>query len=177
MKLLLKSLKQVEYEIYIESNEITVKDLKIEIEKLYSFDSEEIKLISNGVILEDSYHLSDYKITENSTIIMMNIKTKKIQNIKTNNPKPEISNFQAKPQPEPSNKPNISQILNDNLKIQIDSLIDMGFEKTQVEAAVKAANGRIDLAVEYLNNGIPDNINNNRNINRKKPNVESDITN
>ena len=78
MKLLLKSLKQVEYEIYIESNEITVKDLKIEIEKLYSFDSEEIKLISNGVILEDSYHLSDYKITENSTIIMMNIKTKKI---------------------------------------------------------------------------------------------------
>ena len=80
MKLILKNLKQVEYEIYIESDQVTVKDLKIEIEKLYSFDSEQLKLISSGTILEDSYLLSEYKIKDNSTIIMMNIKTKKIEN-------------------------------------------------------------------------------------------------
>ena len=62
------------------------------------------------------------------------------------------------------------------MTIQVNSLVDMGFEKTQVEAAVKAANGRIDLAVEYLNNGIPDNINNNRNNVMRRNKVESDIT-
>ena len=52
----------------------------------------------------------------------------------------------------------------------------MRFEKSQVEAAVKAANGRIDLAVEYLNTGIPDNINTNINNLYNRPKVESDIT-
>ena len=188
MKLILKNLKQVEYEIYVESDKLTIKDLKLEIEKLYSFDSEQIKLISNGTILEDSYLLSDYKIKDNSTIIIMNIKTKKKENLnmntnmnnpksENNNSKSENNNSQIKIQPEQINKSNITKIINDNLTIQINSLVDMGFEKTQVEAAVKAANGRIDLAVEYLNNGIPDNINdNNRNINRQKPKIESDIT-
>ena len=178
MKLILKSLKQVEYEINIQSDKITVKDLKIEIEKLYSFDSEQIKLIFNGTMLENQNILSDYKIAEKSTIIMMNTKVKKFENLDKNK---SLGNFEEiKPQVKSSNeqvnKSNISQILNDNLTIQINTLIDMGFERTQVEAAVKASNGRIDLAVEYLNNGIPDNINNNRNNNRQRPRVESDIT-
>ena len=50
MRIILKNLKQVEYEIQIESNSITVKDLKKEIEKLYFFDSQQIKLLSGGMI-------------------------------------------------------------------------------------------------------------------------------
>ena len=178
MKLILKSLKQVEYEINLESDKITVKDLKIEIEKLYSFDSEDIKLIFNGTILENQNILSYYKIVENSTIIIMNTKIKKFENSEVNKSLgySEENKSQTKSTISQVNKPNISKILNDNLTIQINSLIDMGFEKTQVEAAVKAANGRIDLAVEYLNNGIPDNINNNKNNIRQRPRVESDIT-
>ena len=61
MRLILKSLKQVEYEIYIQSEKINVKDLKNEIEKLYSFDSENIKLFFNGTILKNENYLSDYK--------------------------------------------------------------------------------------------------------------------
>ena len=52
MKLILKNLKQVEFEIFIESVKITVKEFKKEIEKLYSFDSEQIKLILNGTMLK-----------------------------------------------------------------------------------------------------------------------------
>ena len=154
MKLILKSLKQVEYEIYIDSDQITIKDLKKEIEKLYSFDSEKIKLIFNGTILENPKILSNYNITENSTIIIMNTKTKKIDNLKVNESMPTkntLKSSEIKVTTENVNKTNISKILNDNLTIQVNSLVNMGFEKTQVEAAVKAANGRIDLAVEYLN--------------------------
>ena len=37
----------------------------------------------------------------------------------------------------------------------------MGFEKSQSEAAIKAARGQIDLAIEYLYNGIPERTKNN----------------
>ena len=166
MRIILKNLKQVEYEIQIESNSITVKDLKKEIEKLYSFDSEQIKLLSGGMILDNAKALSEYNIKENSIIIMMNTKIKQISN-QTNNLKNNDNNINNNNKVQIQNNSkqnNISEILKDNLKIQIDSLVDMGFEKSQVEIAVKAANGRIDLAIEYLNNGIPDNINRNNNL-------------
>ena len=173
MKIILKNLKQIEYELQIESNSITVKDLKIEIEKLYSFDSEQIKLLFKGSVLDNSKHLSEYNITENSLIIMMNTKPKQFINNNMNNINNNINQNQniAKISKEET-KQNISDILNDNLKIQIDSLVDMGFERSQVEIAVRAANGRIDLAVEYLNNGIPNNVNDNR-----RNNIRSEIMN
>ena len=109
----------------------------------------------------------------------------KIKNRKKN---PNNNNINASPKTDDKNNNNIeikkgqnnqdiSQILKDNLKITIDSLVDMGFEKSQVEIAVKAANGRIDLAIEYLNNGIPDNANKNinNNVNRRNNN-ENEIT-
>ena len=39
----------------------------------------------------------------------------------------------------------------------------MGFEKSQAEAAIKAARGQIDLAVDFLYNGIPEGVNDNDN--------------
>ena len=181
MKLILKNLKQVEYEIQIESNSITVKDLKLEIEKLYSYDSAQIKLLFQGTLLDNSKVLSSYNIKENSIIIMMNTKSKQFENQSQNtNNNININNSnQNKPQinKEVSNQ-DITDILKDNLKIQVDSLVDMGFERSQVEIAVKAANGRIDLAIEYLNNGIPDNVNNNRrNNNVRNNNVRNEIMN
>ena len=182
MKIILKNLKQIEYELQIPSNSISVKELKLIIEDVYSFDSDEIKLISNGTVLEDSKKLSEYNINEGSTIIIMKVK---IKNRKKN---PNNNNINASPKTDDKNNNNIeikkgqnnqdiSQILKDNLKITIDSLVDMGFEKSQVEIAVKAANGRIDLAIEYLNNGIPDNANKNinNNVNRRNNN-ENEIT-
>ena len=148
MRIILKNLKQKEYEIQIESNSITVKELKKEIEKLYSFDSEQIKLLSGGMILDNEKPLLEYKIGENSTVIMMNTKIKQFSNQDTNIPNNDSNindNNKIQIQNDSKQNNNISEILKDNLKIQIDSLVDMGFEKSQVEIAVKAANGRIDL--------------------------------
>ena len=173
MKLILKNLKQVEFEIQIESNSITVKALKKEIEKLYSFDSDQIKILFSGIILEDQKVLSEYNIIENSTIIIMNLKPKKKSNTenKTSNVNENKDITQNKMQVQNNPKQDITEILKDNLKIQVDSLVDMGFERSQVEIAVKAANGRIDLAIDYLNNGIPDkNRNRNRNNNNNQRN-------
>ena len=179
MKLILKNLKQVEFEIFIESEKITVKEFKKEIEKLYSFDSEQIKLIFNGTMLGNDKTLEEYGIKEDNHIIMMNTKAKISKNESKSKPVDyQEKTQQIKPQIDTKNKPNISQILSDNWTIQVNSLIDMGFERSQVEAAVKAANGRIDLALEYLNNGIPDNKvnnNNNRNINIQRQRNKDDI--
>ena len=176
MKLILKNLKQVEFEIQIESNSITVKALKKEIEKLYSFDSDQIKILFRGIILDDQKVLSEYNIIENSTIIIMNLKPKKNSN--TQNKPSGVGGgegtTQNKMQVQNNPKQDITEILKDNLKIQVDSLVDMGFERSQVEIAVKAANGRIDLAIDYLNNGIPDkNRNRNRNNNNQRNNNNS----
>ena len=96
----------------------------------------------------------------NTKIKQISNQTNNIQNNDNNN----INNNNKVQIQNNSKQNNISEILKDNLKIQIDSLVDMGFEKSQVEIAVKAANGRIDLVIEYLNNGIPDNINRNNNL-------------
>ena len=168
MKLILKTLKQTELEIEVESDLITVKELKLKIENLYSYDSDFIKLIYKGVILDDAKPLNHYQINENCSIIIMNTKNKQAANkTETNNNINNNLNYPIKQNiPKFENqekKEEITDILKDNLNITINSLVDMGFEKSQVEIAVKAANGRIDLAIEYLNNGIPEKSNNNHN--------------
>ena len=187
MKLILKNLRQAEFEIEVESNLITVKELKLKIENEYSYDSEQIKLIYKGLILDDSKSLKQYSIDENCTIIMMTTKKKEMQNNSEINNNKNINNNinkpieQNVPKIEKSNtKEEITDILKDNLNITINSLVDMGYEKSQAEIAVKAANGRIDLAIEYLNNGIPDNIQNNNsrnNNNNSRNNIKNEIMN
>ena len=177
MKLILKTLKQVELEIEVESDLITVKELKLKIESLYSYDSDIIKLIYKGAILDDAKPLNHYQINENCSIIIMNTKNKQAANkTETNNNINNNLNYPIKQNiPKFENqekKEEITDILKDNLNITINSLVDMGFEKSQVEIAVKAANGRIDLAIEYLNNGIPEKSNNNNNNLRNNNNNE-----
>ena len=175
MKLILKTLKQTELEIEVESDLITVKELKLKIESLYSYDSDIIKLIYKGAILDDAKPLNHYQINENCSIIIMNTKNKQAANkTETNNNINNNLNYPIKQNiPKFENqekKEEITDILKDNLNITINSLVDMGFEKSQVEIAVKAANGRIDLAIEYLNNGIPEKSNNNNNNNLRNNN-------
>lgn len=76
MKLIIKNLKQVTYNVEVPSEKTTVADLKKEIEKSHGFDSSQLKLLHNGVILVDEKILEDYKIQEESVIIMMNTKVK-----------------------------------------------------------------------------------------------------
>ena len=143
MHLLLKNLKQQEYQIEIESDQKTVKDLKLEIEKVHNFDSSCIKLLHSGVVLEDAKTLEEYKIKEGNVIIMMLLKPKKVEAKPEPNQKEELQ--QQEPPKNEENKPQ------PQYTEQINALVDMGYEKEKVERAIKAANGSIDLAVEYLN--------------------------
>ena len=143
MKLLLKNLRQQEFKIEIESDQKTVKDLKLEIEKVHNFDSSCIKLLHSGVVLEDAKTLEEYKIKEGNVIIMMLLKPKKVEAKPEPNQKEELQ--QQEPPKNEENKPQ------PQYTEQINALVDMGYEKEKVERAIKAANGSIDLAVEYLN--------------------------
>ena len=84
MKVIIKNLKQVTFEIEVPSAQSTVLDLKMAIEKEKNLDHEQLKLLCLGVILEDAKKLEDYKIEEGSTIILMMSKVK----VKNNDQKP-----------------------------------------------------------------------------------------
>ena len=165
MKLILKNLKQVAYNIEITSENLSILNLKKEIEKVYGFDASQLKLLHNGAVLDDSKTLEDYKIQENSIIIMMNskVKPKNAQpstNIESSKPQ-ELSEEQKKEQKKTEEKKTEKvEKKQQQFSQQIDSLVDMGFEKSQAEAAINAAHGQIDLAIEYLYNGIPEGGNN-----------------
>ena len=170
MKIVIKTLKQVTYNVEISSVKSTIFDLKKEIEKSHGFDSSTLKLLYNGVVLDDSKTLEDYKIQEENVVIMMNSKIKpknmnKSSNTTSSQLKIEENKEVKKEDKKEDNKKPIEKILQksneEKYTQQLNSLVDMGFEKSQAEAAIKAARGQIDLAIEYLYNGIPEKINNN----------------
>ena len=74
---------------------------------------------------------------------MMLLKPKKVEAKPEPNQKEELQ--QQEPPKNEENKPQ------PQYTEQINALVDMGYEKEKVERAIKAANGSIDLAVEYLN--------------------------
>ena len=144
MKIIIKNLKQVEYQVEIESNKKTIKDLKNEIEKAYKFDSNLMKLLHNGVILEDSKTIESYNIKDENVVIMMNSKPKK-------KPNPPPSNTSLPAQNEL--KQEKSKEENNSNSQKINSLVEMGYEKDKVEKALIASGGNIDKAIEYLSSG------------------------
>lgn len=148
MKVIIKSLKQVVYEVEVESSDVTVLNLKMNIEETHKFEHDTLKLVFNGSIIEDGKKLSDYKIEEGSIIIMMSVKAKP-----KNTDKPKVD---SKSEENPSDKKEVQAEKAANYSEQIKTLTeDFGFPKSEAEAALKAANGNISLAVEYIQNGIP----------------------
>lgn len=156
MKIIVKNLKQVEYNVEIESDKKTVKDLKNEIEKVHGFDSNLMKLLHNGAVLDDSKTLESYNIKDENVVIMMNCKPKQKPSIPQPNPTDNTSKTENKNNEE--KKPDFTE--------KINSLVEMGYEKEKVEKALNVANGRVELAIEYLTSGnIPENPPTNVNVN------------
>ena len=157
MKIIIKNLKQIEYIVEIESDQKTVKDLKDEIQKVHGFDSNLMKLLHNGVILNDTNILADYKIKDENVIIMMNSKPKQKPNPPQTNPQPS-QEPKAPSEPkanEPEKKPEETK---PGISEKVNALVEMGYEREKVEKALTASGGRTDLAIEYLTSGnIPEN--------------------
>lgn len=170
MKLTIKSLKQVVYPIEVESDQIEVLQLKKQIEATHQLDHTTLNLVFNGSKLVDSKKLCDYNIKEDNVIIMMSSKVKPV-NV---NAQPQE---EAKKEEKVENKPTTSTIASGangqsqqaqsaqaqpkpkkDYSSEVQMLMDMGFPKSESESAINAARGNINVAIEFLSNGIPDNL-------------------
>ena len=161
MKLTIKTLKQVEYKVEVPDDKITVLDLKNEIEKVHGFDAQVIKLLYNGAVLDNAKTLADYKIGNEFVLILMNNKVKpKNVPVQPEQPQqqPQQTNEQPKAQPQPQAQQPKPKEPEKDYSAQISSLVEMGFENSQADAAIKAAKGNVELAIEFLYNGIPENL-------------------
>ena len=160
MKLIIKNLKQIPYEVEVKDDKITINELKLEIEKVHNFEASNLKLLFNGMVLDNGKTLENYQIKDENILIMMNARVKP-KNIPQQEPPKEEKKEDKKeiqqPQPQSQPKPQVPKIEKDYTK-EVNSLIEMGFEKNEAEAAIKASKGNVELAIEFLYNGIPENL-------------------
>ena len=164
MKLILKNLKQVTYNIEIPSEKSTVLELKKEIGKVHGFDESQVKLLFEGKLLDDAKTLEDYKIKEESVVVMMisKVKPKNVNGPSVTSSSSEKKTEEKKAEIKKNDKtPENNKTEEKKYTEQVKSLIDMGFEKSQAESAIKAAKGQIDKAIDFLYNGIPTGIKDN----------------
>lgn len=193
MKLILKTLKQIPHEVEVANDEVTIKELKQETESKHNIAYDTIKLVFNGVVLKDENTIKSYNITEGNVIVMMISKTKvqnkpKVEEV-VKEEKKEVSqtntqqvsqsntevkgntsvenNSQSNPQTQTNPIPNSNANANNQVDYTeaVNTLVEMGFPKEYSETAIKAAQGNISLAIEFLYNGIPENLTNNNSSN------------
>ena len=183
MKILLKTLKNASFEIEVDSPSSTVLDIKKNAESKLNADSASIKLVFNGNVLVDDKTLSFYNIKEGSVIVTMTTKVNSnVKKVDVNNDI-DINKKDVVEEKNKSNNQNGNQNNNQNVNQQsnvvknyddqVKQLLDMGFEKSQCEKAISAAQGSIPIAIEYLYSGIPQNLglsNNNNNNNSSNNN-------
>lgn len=177
MKITLKNLQQQTFVIDIEPDK-TVKNLKEEIEALKGseYPSCGQKLIYSGKILSDDKELSEYQIDEKKFIVVMVSKPKPPATTTTSGSTatpaapvkaptpppptsaPESQPINANPAPAASGGPAVG----DSVVLQgsefdktVESIMAMGYERPQVEQALRASFNNPERAVEYLLNGIP----------------------
>ena len=164
MKLIIKNLKQVPHEVEVPSDAVTVKDLKVAIEQKHGFDSNQLKLLFNGVVLDDTKTLANYNIKDEFVIIMMNtkIKPKNVPVSQPEQPKPQEAPKTTTEVPKPQETKPVEQpkpvAPPKDYSKEVQTLVEMGFVKSEAEAAIKAAKGNVDIAVEFLYSGIPQNL-------------------
>ncbi len=153
MKVIVKNLKKVTYETNINDDSLTILQFKEEIQKQHGFESSNLKLLKDGIILDNSKTLKDYNIIEDSIITMMITKAK-ISNKDKKEITSENNNEEKKNETEEKKIEEIKKKPKKDYSNQINQLIEMGFIKSEVEIAIKAAKGNIDKAIDYLYKGV-----------------------
>lgn len=176
MLVTLKTLQQQTFQIQIDPDE-TVKalKLKIEVEKGKDYAADHQKLIYAGKILLDDNKLRTYNIDEKKFIVIMVTKPKSPDNPQTSSTSAPASaesastesgdgkdkNVEEKPKPEPETEPERAAeppIQSNELDFEstVQSIMDMGYNRQQVEQALRASFNNRERAVEYLITGIPE---------------------
>jgi len=175
----LKNLQQQTFQIEIAATD-TVKLLKEKIEstKGESYKASEQKLIYAGKILVDDDPLSKYNIDEKKFIVVMLSKPKAAAPAEPS-PAPAATPAPAAATPapaaaapaEPPKEESMETgpatpaaaptggdsglVVGEDYNRMVQNIQDMGYERSQVEAALRASFNNPDRAVEYLLTGIP----------------------
>lgn len=179
MLVTLKTLQQLTFQIEIDPEE-TVKalKLKIEVEKGKDYVADCQRLIYAGKILLDDNKLSSYNIDEKKFIVIMVTKPKssEIQASSTSaaetveSASTESGDAKGKsvveetPKPTPAAEPERAlepPIVNTSdldFEATVQSIMDMGYNRQQVELALRASFNNRERAVEYLITGIPEDL-------------------
>lgn len=186
MKLSFRDLKQNKFTIEAEPTDL-ISTLKEKIATEKGWETSTQKLIYSGKILQDANTVESYKIEERGFIVCMTSKPKAVSSTAkassstapttasaiptipsqaataqipaTTSRTPPESNVEANTAAEISpSLPTTGLAIGAERSAQIAELESMGFERTQIDAAMRAAFYNSERAVEYLLNGIPDNI-------------------
>lgn len=176
MLVTLKTLQQQTFQIEIDPEEIVkALKLKIEVEKGKDYAADNQRLIYAGKILLDDNKLSSYNIDEKKFIVIMVTKPKSSEvqqssssaaeagesvSTESGDAKNEISteapkNADATTEPEPALEPPVASGDLD-FESTVQSIMDMGYNRQQVEQALRASFNNRERAVEYLITGIPE---------------------
>jgi len=165
MKIKVKTVKGEQYEIDVDGSD-KISAVKANIEKTHSLgDASAMKLIYAGKILTDEQSVAETSINENDFLVLMVSKVKppsKPAPAEAETPRPEQPGAAAPaaaaaaPPPRPAERGALPAMLGGPSEETITQLCDMGFERSQVLAALNAAFGNAERAVEYLMTGIPE---------------------
>jgi len=183
MKLTFKDLKQQKFVIEAEPSEL-ISDVKEKIFNEKGWEASAQKLIYSGKILQDANTVESYKIEEKGFIVCMVSKPKPAPAASSSKapstPTAAVASTPAPPAaPVQSSAPAPAAIpatptpagpgvpagvgsgglsMGAERAAQIAEMEAMGFERTQIEAAMRAAFYNSERAIEYLLNGIPENL-------------------
>ncbi|CAD8093938.1 unnamed protein product [Paramecium sonneborni] len=161
MKIIIKTLSGQTFDLEIQQTD-TVLKIKEKIEQVKQFEVAQQKLLRKGTLLLDNQTVGELGFQEKDFIVVM-------VNVKKGPPQQQPAQQQVhqvpqQPQPIQAQQPaQVSKPLSNPLNIgtaseydiTIQNLIQMGFAKSECEAAMKAALNNQDRAIEYLLNGIP----------------------
>lgn len=160
MKLIIKD-KKNEYDIEIESSNIKVIDLKLEMQKKFGLDLKKIKLIYRGKALSNNETLISYQIIEGSKVVFLGVI--------------EEDNLKNEKAPSELGKSVENDENNEKYLSQLHNLIQLGYEKEKAKNIINKCNGDINKIIEFLSNTKGEeehNSNNTNNLNKSNEKIK-----
>eukprot|EP00124_Ichthyophonus_hoferi_P001068 Ihof_evm8s49 gene=Ihof_evmTU8s49 len=153
MKVKVKTLTQKEFELEVEADEKIVS-IKEKIRDHEGFEVSSQRLIYAGKILIDSSKLSDHQVSDGDALVVMATKMVPKKETPQEAPATAAPTIPTPTAPNPAAAPAVADVSETLVK----QLTDMGFPRAEAVVALRAAFMNPDRAVEYLMNGIPDNL-------------------
>lgn len=160
MKVLVKPVKGAKFEVEFDPD-ILVKELKEQIGKIKTDMPADLqKLIHFGKIMDDEKSVKDYGVKDGASIVVMVSKAKDQGMVlaatspSTSTLVPERPTADAStPTDDLDGHADVDTMASEET---VQHLMQMGFERSQVERCLSAAFGSPDRAVDYLMNGVPE---------------------